>query len=70
MVSIAQFSNKQWIYQLRPEGRVSSEHYRLDESLMDAVVAKNECIVEMKYISVDPCTFVRLNRDIFSSFMI
>ena len=46
--------NRRWIYTAVPEGRVDSSHYSLEESPLDPVPAIHECIVEMKYYSVDP----------------
>jgi NADPH-dependent curcumin reductase CurA len=53
-VSVMKYENKQWIYQQQPTNRIGPEHYRLETHPLDAVVANNEVIVEMKYISVDP----------------
>jgi NADPH-dependent curcumin reductase CurA len=48
------FSNRQWFYTTRPQGRVGPEHYELRESEVSAVLATNEVIVRARYISVDP----------------
>jgi NADPH-dependent curcumin reductase CurA len=46
--------NKKWIYTSRPENRVTSSNYELQESTLDESLAVNEVIVKMVYISVDP----------------
>lgn len=45
---------KQWFYVDRPTGRVSESHYQLRESEFSPQLAKNEVLIESKYISVDP----------------
>ncbi len=46
--------NRQWIYRTRPEGVVSSEHYKLVETPIDPMPAAQELIVRAHFISVDP----------------
>lgn len=53
-VTVKRYENKQWIYEQQPTDRIGPEHYRLVTSPLDAVVMRNEVIVEMKFISVDP----------------
>lgn len=45
---------KQWFYVKRPKGRVGEEHYELRESIIEPELAKNEVLIESKYLSVDP----------------
>lgn len=51
---------KRWIFTSRPDGKVGSSHYTLDECDMEAVVSANEVIVENKFISVDP--YMRIHQ--------
>jgi len=46
--------NKQWIYRQRPETVVGIEHYELITQPIPTELAKNEVLIEAKYISVDP----------------
>ena len=48
------YTNRQWFYVKRPEGRVGAEHYELRETPMDDELAINEVLVEQRFISVDP----------------
>lgn len=48
------FDNQQWFYVKRPSGRVGNEHFELRETRIDDALAKNEVLVRMRYISVDP----------------
>lgn len=48
------YNLKQWFYVKRPDGRVSEQHYALRESVISPTLAKNEVLLEAKYISVDP----------------
>jgi NADPH-dependent curcumin reductase CurA len=49
-----QFTNHQWIYVKRPEGRVGLSHYELRASTIDDSLARHEVLVKARYISVDP----------------
>ncbi|MBU6452381.1 MAG: NADP-dependent oxidoreductase [Cyanobacteria bacterium REEB67] len=53
MPSLA-LANRQWIYSARPDGRVGSEHYTLQESSFSPDLAVNEVAIQAHYISVDP----------------
>jgi NADPH-dependent curcumin reductase CurA len=48
------YDNRQWFYVKRPRHRVGAEHFELRESKVDDALAKNEVLVRMHYISVDP----------------
>jgi NADPH-dependent curcumin reductase CurA len=45
--------NRQWIYNKRPEGRVSAEHYELRAAAIP-VLSQNEVLIASQYFSVDP----------------
>ncbi len=46
--------NTQWIYRKRPLAQVGAEHYELISQEIADDLAKNEVLIEAKYISVDP----------------
>ena len=49
------FQNSKWLYVARPEGRVSDSNYALVHETIDgSVLANNEIVVKMAFISVDP----------------
>jgi hypothetical protein len=54
------YSNRQWIYVKRPEGRVGPEHYELREEELVGNLAANEVIVRARIISVDP--YIRIQQ--------
>jgi NADPH-dependent curcumin reductase CurA len=58
--------NEQWIYHLRPEGRVGPEHYLLRREPFDAAVSANEVAVEVRYVSVDP--YMRIQQAVRNTY--
>jgi NADPH-dependent curcumin reductase CurA len=65
MPSLA-LANRQWIYSARPDGRVGSEHYTLQETTFSPDLAVNEVAIQAHYISVDP--YMRIQQAQRNSF--
>ncbi|MDE2427796.1 MAG: NADP-dependent oxidoreductase [Burkholderiales bacterium] len=52
--------HKQWLYSRHPQGVVGTDHYTMQEQVLDAGLDRDEVLIEARYISVDP--YMRINQ--------
>ncbi len=54
--------NRQWVYRKQPDGIVTHDHYELVTQNLSLDIAKNEVLIEAKFISVDPYMRIQQSR--------